>query len=103
MTPQVEEARKINPKLVPLPSTKCLPISLTARPIQKSEGREPVTVVHKSQVSRAQGMGPGKEGWTGSEGKSPCEANFSFSSSSSLPTSKELSQHEPFQEMSGND
>ena len=37
------------------------------------------------------------------EGKSSREVNFSFLSSSSLPTSKQPSQHEPFQEMSGND
>lgn len=69
VTPQ-EEARKIN---TPNSFLSCLrnafPSLSQPAPFRSQRAREPVTVVHKSQVSRAQGIGLGKEGWTGSGGQ----------------------------------
>lgn len=95
VTPQGSQENK-HPKLVPL-HTKCLPIISQPAPFRSQRAREPVTVVHKSQVSRRHKVWDQvrKDGLD-LEGKSPCRPISAFSPP--LPYQQvELSQHEPFQ------
>lgn len=98
MTPQGGSQGDKYPRLILLPATKCLPVSLIPAPFRSQRARESVHVVHKSQVSGTRDKV--RKAGVDVVGKSPFEDNFSFSSCSSLLTSKELPRSEVLQEMS---
>lgn len=103
VTPQ-EEARKINTQTHSSPAYK-MPSHLShSPPHSELRGQGSLSLLFiKARFPGHKVQDQVRKDGLDLEGKSPREVNFSFLSSSSLPTSKEPSQQEPFQEMSGND